>query len=353
MITIKPILYQITAFDASNDYIFKFSWNGNQNFKTVCEVRQNSTDDILYLETQETMQLQHTLPGGTLTNGTLYNVRIASVDVDGNVSDYSNPVLFYCYSTPIFKFDNISSNQIVKNSSYQVIMTYSQTENESLQSYEISLYNLSKIKIQTSGIIYSVDSLQYSLSDLEDNQSYYIRATGKTLNGMEIETDYIYFSVNYKQPSVYSVLSLENIFKNGYIKLQSNIRAIECHTNSDPIYINDEYINLSNDVLTIDKDFSLEDDFIINLSGYNISDGLIMQLSDGVSNINLYLRKGIYEINNNVEKTYIELNIPISFTSYQCFSNYIDNPNETDLLSFWFIRKNGLYQINLENKGEV
>jgi len=253
----------------------------------------------------------------------------------------------------MFKFDNIVENQIVKNSTYQVTMTYSQLENEPLQSYEISLYNLSKVKIQTSGIRYSIDTLKYSLSNLEDNQFYYIRATGQTLNGMNIETDYIFFSVNYEQPAVYSVLSLENVSKNGYIKLQSNIRAVECYTTSDPIYIDNEYIDLRNDALTIDKDFSFEDNFIINLSGYNLSDGLIMQLSDGVNNINLYMRKGIYNINNNIEKTYIELNIPVGFTTYQCFSNYIDNPTETELLSFWLIRKNGLYQINLENKGEV
>lgn len=349
----KAQIYNIDAFDASKEKTFTFIWNGNQSFGNICVIRDNITNEIVYQATETTMQLKHTIAPNILTNGKLYNVKIAVIDVDNNISDYSDPVLFYCYSTPTFEFVNIMENQVIKNSTYQVTMNYSQIEGEALQSYEISLYNLSKNRIQTSGIRYSVESLQYSLSNLEDNQFYYIRATGKTLNGMELETDYIYFSVNYEQPAAYSVLSLENVSKDGYIKLQSNIRAVECHTKSDPIYINGEYIDLRNDVLTIDEDFSLEDDFIINVSGYNLSDGLIMQLSDGTNNINLYLRKGIYDINNNVEKTYIELGIPIGFTKYQCFSNYIDNPNNADLLSFWFVRKNGLYQINLENKGEV
>lgn len=67
--------------------------------------------------------------------------------------------------------------------------------------------------------------------------------------------------------------------------------------------------------------------------------------------INLYLRKGIYDINNNVEKTFIELCIPIGFTSYVCYSNYIDNPSNTDMLDIWIKKKNGLFSVYITNKG--
>ena len=350
MIKIKPVLYTINAFDASNDYIFKFSWSGNQSFASIAEIRENENNNIVYLETQETMQLQHTLLGDVLTNGTLYNIRIATVDSDGNVSDYSNPVLFYCYSTPIFKFDNLESNQIVQNSSYQVTMTYSQTENEPLQSYEITLYDTSKNVIQSSNVKYSVDEIKYTLSGLEDNQAYYIKATGQTLNGMDIETDYIYFTVNYVQPAIYSILNLENNANGGYIKLQSNIKSISCHTKNNPIFIDDEYLDLSNDILTMDKDFILKDDFVINLSGYNLSYGLIMQLSNDTNNnaIYVYLRKGTYDINDNIEKTFIELVVPVSEIKYICYSNYIDNPSSTQMLSIWITKDKGLFQVEIK-----
>jgi len=347
----KPALYLVNAFDAFNDYTFKFKWEGNQSFGSTCIIRNNETNETVYQGTETTMQLQYTLPGETLSNGTLYNVSIASIDKDNVVSEFSNPVLFYCYSTPTFEFENIIDNQIVRNSTFQITLTYLQEENESLQSYEISLYDLSKVPIQSSGIRYSTDTLTYSLSNLEDNQSYYIRATGKTLNGMDIETDYIYFSVNYEQPAVYSVLSLENVSSNGYIKLQSNIRAVEFHTGSDPIFIDDEYIDVRNDILYLDSDFSFDTDFIVNICGYNLGYGLLMQLSNETTTINLYLRKGTYEINGNVEKTYIEMIIPVGFTNFQCYSNYIDNPKDEELVSFWLKKKNGLFQIILENKG--
>ena len=347
----KATLYNVNAFDANNVNIFSFLWNGNQSFGNILQIRDNVSNNIIYQEKQTTMQLKHTLSSNVLTNGRLYNARVAVIDIDGNVSEYSDPVLFYCFTTPNFTFNNIETNQVIKNSSYQVSMSYNQLENDPIQSWEISLYDISKTMFQTSGVHYS-DKIAYTLTDLEDNQTYYIRATCCSLNGIEVDTGYILISVNYKQPSVYSILSLENISNNGYIKIQSNIRAVEAKSNKEVEYINNEYVDLKDNYIYIDEDFSLEDDFVINLLGYNLtSNALIMQLSDGINNINLYLRKGTYNINNNIEKTFIEVNIPTSFTSYVCFSNYIDNPSNTDMLDIWLKRKNGLYGVYITNKG--
>lgn len=347
----KPVLYNINAFDATQETTFQFIWNGNQSFGNICVIRNNTTNEIVYQEIETTMQLKHTLPAYTLNNGFLYNVRVAVLDADNNISEYSDPVLFYCFTTPTFIFDNILENQIVKNSSYQVTMSYSQLEGESLQSWEIGLYDTSQSKIQGSGVKYTGD-IKYTLTDLEDNQTYYIKATCLTLNGMEVETEYILFSVNYKQPSIYSLLSLENVPNNGYIKLQSNIRAVEAHSEKEIKYIDNEYVNLKDNTVFIDDDFSLDDDFIINLLGYNLTPNtLIMKLSDGKNTINLYLRKGTYDINNNVEKTFVELSIPVGFTSYVCYSNYIDNPSDTDMIDIWIKKDKGLYAVYINNKG--
>jgi len=349
----KPVLYLIDTFDATQEKQIKFKWVGSQSFGNVCEIRENYNDTIVYQATQSTMQLTHTIPAGILTNGILYNVRIASIDVDGNISDYSNPALFYCFSTPTFNFTNVTENQVIKNSSYQTYLEYFQPEGEMLNTFEVILYDLSKSIINSSDLIYyGVNELSYMLNDLEDNQSYYIRAIGITTTGMKIETDYIYFSVNYEQPSIYSILSLENISKEGYVKLQSNIKIVECHTEKDPIYIDDEYIDLRDDILTIDDGFSLDNNFVINFSGYNFSEGLLMQLFDGVNTINLYYRTGIYDINNNVKKAFIELLTPVSFTYYCCFSNYIDIPDDTDELSVWIKKENGLFSISLSKVGD-
>ena len=348
-----PILYIVNSFDATHDFIFKFKWNGSQSFGNILAIRNNETNNIIYQKAQTTMQLQHVLEGNTLTNGILYNVRVASIDVNGNVSDYSNPVLFYCYSTPTFIFKNIDDNQIIQNSSYQSYLEYFQPEGETLNTFEITLYDLSKSKIYSSGILYSsANELSYLLSDLEDNQSYYIRATGITTTGMEIETKYIYFSVNYEQPSAYSILTLENVKNEGHIKLQSNIKIVECYTEKTPEYIHGEYIDLTDNILGINDGFSLDNNFIINFSGYNFSEGLIMQLFDGRNTINLYYRKGSYDINKNIEKVFIELLVPVGFTTYCCYSNFLDVPTDTDELSVWLKKKSGLFSITLSKVGD-
>ena len=347
----KPVLYNLNAWDSSEEKVLNFIYSGNQAFGNICIIKDNTTNKTIYEGTDTTMQLKHKLQANTLKNGVLYNARVAVLDIDNNVSEYSDPMLFYCLTTPSFTFNNIKENQIVKNASYQVNMSYSQLENEPLQSWEITLYDTSQSKIQTSGVCYT-DNIEYTLTNLEDNQNYYIKATCRTLNGMVTDTGYIAFSVNYKQPSVYSILTLENVKNNGYIKLQSNIRAVEAHSDKDVEYINNEYANLIDNTVYIDDDFSLDDDFVINLLGYNIEPNtLIMQLSDGQNVTNIYYRYGTYDINKNIEKAFVELVTPIGFTYYVTFSNYIDIPKDTDMLDIWIKKKNGLYGVYIDNKG--
>lgn len=346
----KPQLFNINSFDSHKEMCFRFVWNGNQSFGNILYIYENGTN-LIYEKPETTMQLKHTLPANTLVNGKTYTAKVCVIDIDGNESELSDPILFCCFTTPTFTFDNISENNIIKNASYEVSMSYYQIENEPLQSWEISLYDMSQNKIQGSGVSYS-NEIKYTLTSLEDNQKYYIKATCMTLNGMEVSTDFILFKVEYKRPSVYSLLTLENVSNSGYIKLQSNIRAVEAYSKKAIEYINNECVNLKNNTVYIDKDFSLNDDFVINLLGYNLTpNALIMQLSDGNNTINLYLRKGTYDINNNIEKTFIELNIPIFSTYYICYSNYIDNPSSTDMIDIWLKKKDGLYSVYINNKG--
>jgi hypothetical protein len=109
----KPILYNADAWDSSKEKTFNFLWEGNQSFGNILQIRNNLTDKIVYEESETTMQLKHTVPANTLKNGILYNVRVAVIDIDNNVSEYSDPMLFYCYTTPTFTFDNIQENQVI------------------------------------------------------------------------------------------------------------------------------------------------------------------------------------------------------------------------------------------------
>lgn len=347
----KPQLYNIDTFDANNECVVSFLWNGNQSFGNICTIKENDTKKIIYQETKTTMQLKHIVPANTFTNGKSYEATIITFDIDGNESEESDAVLFHCFTTPSFSFTNIEQDQLIKNASYEITMDYSQIENELLQSWEITLYDTSRSKIQTSGVRYD-EKISYTLTNLEDKKNYYLKATCMTVNGLEVSTDYLFFQVRYKYPSVYSLLTLENVKNDGYIKLRSNIRAVEAHSDKNVEYINNEYADLTDNSIYIDDDFSFDDDFIINLLGYDFSpNDLIMQLSDGQNVIKMYYRHGTYDINDNIKKAFIELVVPIGFTYYVTFSNYIDIPKDTDMLNIWIKKKNGLYGVYIDNKG--
>lgn len=335
----KPILYKIKTFDATKDNVFKFVWDGNQSFGNICVIRDNTTNEVIYSQSQTTMRLEHNIFSSTLINGVWYNVVIASIDVNGNVSDYSDPIVFYCLSTPILTFTNIEPNTIIRNASYKVSLFYYQAENETLESYDINLYDNSKNLLQTSGLVYSSNNLEYTLTSLEDNQTYYVHATCYTVNGISGETDYIPISVNYTQPDYYALLTLENIKDNGYIKLQSNIRAVECVVDGTPIFVDGDYIDLSNNTLSINKDYALDNDYIIKFSGYDLQQGLIMQIGD----IDIYLVK-------ENEYTYLELFSPILKTFYYCQSNRLEKLSDIEEIEVIIIKNKGLFNISFTRK---
>lgn len=332
----KPQLYLINTFDASTEQEIKFTWEGNQSFGNICIIKDNQTDKTVYYTTQNTMQLKHLLHANSLVNGKLYNVRIASFDINNYVSDFSSPILFYCFTTPDFRFTNISPNFIIRNATYQINMSYSQIENEPLESYVIELFDESQNLLQSSGAKYE-EEIKHTFTNLEDNQTYYVKATGRTLNGMEIETEYILVSVNYEQPQIYSILTLENVKESGLIKIQSNIKIVECHTNNDPIFIEGEYIDLRNDTLRIYEGFSLDKDYIIRCSGYNLLPGLLMTIGQ----VELYFKKH----GNN---SFVELYAPFHDSKYFCYSNYLENLSINERIELKLIKKNGLYNISLE-----
>jgi hypothetical protein len=302
------------------------------------------------------MQLKHILPSGTLTNGILYNIIISVTDSKGTVSEFSNAVLFYCYSNPNFMFNNIISNQVIENATYKTTLTYSQPEGEELQYYQVLLYNTNKNQIWTSGVKYDTSELSATLSSLEDNGVYYIRATGYTINGMDVDTGYIYISVNYIQPNVYALITLENIFDEGSIKIQSNIIALEAkYYGTPPPYLNNDYIDLSsaNNYVYFDEGFSLsEKHFTLNIKGYGfIDNSTVLYLSDSNQTLTLSKHKGIFKSENNTRKIYYQLKVPNGTAYYYIQSNCLPatTTENTDTFSIWIRRNKDLYEVYIKN----
>jgi hypothetical protein len=330
----KPFLYVIPSFDASVGITIKFSWLGNQPVSNTLIIRDNNTNVIMYEKMLQTMRLEHTIASGSgLRNGTLYNASIKVTDSNGVDSEWSDILLFYCYTTPTFKI-NIEPNQIIQAQTYGVDIAYTQPEGEQLQSYRVRVYNSDDILVYDSNTRYMLDTVR--ITNLQDNNHYSIIATGETINGMQLSTGRIDFSADFIKAEAYFVCELQNMYDTGGIYIKSNIVSVEGHSDSEVIYIDNTIADLTNNVVHFDKGFSITDNFSLLLKGSKFEVGeSVLRLSGGSEIITVDYK---YDAISNVY--YFELHAIYGNTNYMITKI---NPYSTEEISLWINRKDTLF----------
>ena len=350
----KPVLYVVPAFDAQLEFTFTFSYvYGSLQDNTIL-IKDNQTGTEIYRNKITSRQLRHTLPANTLTNGKVYSVQIQVTDTNGDISQFSDPMIIYCFTTPTFTFANVSQEQTLTSSYYRFDINYSQLEGELLNQYTVILYNSNRIEINNSGSLYDTSDLGYTFYNLTNNEFYYIRATGVTVHNMTVDTGYIYFNISYLTPPVYTLLGLENLRSAGAIRISPNIKVIGATCNPDPpIYIDDKEIDLTGDGSYVDFEdgFQINDNFLIQSIGRDFTpQSTIMELSNGEHNIKINYRIGNFE-GQNGNKAYIELKAYNVLTCYYQMSNYIDIPTPEQYIYMWIKRQNNRYELIIQLLG--
>lgn len=342
------IIHNIEPFDAKKGSVIQFSWNGNQIFQVRCIIKENETGNTVYDNTISSMKQQFEVPSDSgLINGINYIAYITVFDVNGEESslqDIGTP--FYCFSTPTFQ-TSISSDDIVRASTYPVTITYEQLENEILDSYEITLYSYSKRELQSSGTIYDVEDSSYVISGLENANQYYIRAVGTTLHGMTLDTGMILFSVSYTQAQMFTPLELNNKSEIGAIEIKSNLVSTLATSEKDVEYIDGDKADLRDNSITYDIGFEVEGDNtgIYLFSSPNVNKSIIKFTSESI-NAEVIYRKGIYS-DSDGEKSYFELQVNSGQKKYVIFSNYIDTPSDNQQFCLLVNRRGYLFDLKV------
>lgn len=245
----KPILYKATAFDADVGYTFTFRWDDTQTrfTKSVLTFSDNETGVAYCTSTYNSVKNQHILTPSTLT-GTLANGRQYSVTLklynssNVPVSLDSDPIIVYCFTTPTFEFNNLTDQQTITASSFQLSFTYTQLETsedaniltERPKEFEVLLYDISEALVYDSGVRTSWISgsadgeyvATQEISGLTDNSIYRIVVKYSTQHGMLYTTAPLLFRVDYDSPSLFSLLSAENLPRRGYVHLSGHAIAI-------------------------------------------------------------------------------------------------------------------------------
>ena len=357
MALIRPILYSISAFDATNSQVFTFNVSGgDQVVKNRLVISKQSDNTIVYDNVQTTFAFRHVLPENTLINGEYYSAYITTYNSANEQSLPSLGIQFYCFSTPSFIFSNIPINRIINNASYNFIVTYNQNELEHLRSYTFNLYNSERVLLTSSGVQYISSTstlplnINYTFSGLNDEETYYIEVNGQTMHGMVIDTGFVLFSVQYEVPNVFSIISLNNNCEGGYITIKSNLVGIDGEANPyPPVYVDDNTaIDLTGvgDYVLWNSGYEINGDFTASLWGRNFNDNNeIIILSDGIQTLKINYRK------DENGRYYAELIVKAEFYTYYLYTNPI-YVYSGDTLQIWFRRINSLYEIGLYDLSE-
>lgn len=345
------IIHNIEPFDSSTGSEIKFTWQGNQIYKVRCIIKNNYSGETVHDQTIDTMKQSYVIPASPnsgLINGVYYIAYITVFDVNNSESSIQNiGTPFYCFSSPTFNL-SIDDNDIVKVSTYKAGLTYSQLENEPLNSFRITLYTYQKTELQSSGDIYDTADLSYILSGLENAKQYYIRAVGKTLHNMTLDTGYILFTVSYQIAQIFSPLELNNIPEHGAIEIKSNIVSTIGVPEKDVIYIDNEYVDLRDNSVTYDVGFKVDGNFTKVFIFYEPNRNTkIVHLEDkNKFTVDIFYRKGSYS-DSNGEMGVFELIANSCGINYVLFSNYVEIPTTTQQFALCVNRIGNYYDMKV------
>lgn len=351
----SPHLYEGSAFDASQEHIFTFSWSGNQAMGSRLTISKNENNSQVYVGNYISMKQCFVLPPDTLTNGVCYNAKLEILDRTQNVtSDYSNTIVFYCYSAPTLSFSNIYNNSIIENSSFTVTLNYSQSEGEPLSQYQIAIYDINHAVIQSQGIQYltsPTNNLSATITGLENSVSYYVRATGKTLNNIELDTGNVLINVKYIQPSIFAFVDLQNIKGKGGISITSNLITLRGTSNppeSELDYIDGTMVDLTvkgryiefSEGFEFSKNWSMAGSFLgvpLNTS--------ILTWDDGEYSAHVVYREGVFQSQSNTKMGYFELQVEFPLGISIVTSNYFSPITDETKYTIWITKKDNIYNL--------
>ena len=315
MALVKPTINDIISFDASNEYVVKFTASGGDRVvkNQIYIVTNNDNETVKYNHTVTSFNLSHTIPANTLTNGGYYKVRIRTYDELNNASAWSDYYPFHCYTTPNLNF--ISMPTVISSPTYTFNLRYTQLENEKLDYAIIRLYNNNNLELQNSGNLYNTNTppinFNYTVNNLKNNTQYKIRATAMTVNGTIINTTLNTFRVDYETVPNTDTISAVVDDCNGYINVQSNV-IVKTEIDSNPdrdslTYIDNEMLDLLNPVDTLDKqDYS----YWAKWSGLVIPTSFLLRLW-------FYPARQPFDfirVKNNTNSTYINISLKRSST---------------------------------------
>lgn len=258
----KPIIKTISPFDATTPKVVSFVWTGAMAYSNRMLI-YDSDERIIFDETYpEHYLLNHTIPAGTLVNGRTYSTQISVLTADGSESAFSDKYYFSTTEMPNFYFSGLDpdSANIINSSSYTANLHYDQPEGVEIASYQFFLLSSTKEILDSSEIMHDPRGLSYTYRSLENDTSYYIRATGFNAKNVEISTGDVLIIASYIKPSTYGLMFADPNSITGTVDYHSNIVYIDSDIPASGYEFDEGFIDLNTQSVRYSKNFIIPDE---------------------------------------------------------------------------------------------
>lgn len=336
----RPIIKKISPFDGTEGGNIYIAWTGNRAYANRVIIYDNETNNIVYDRKITTYELKHTIPAGKLSNGKSWVIQAQVFDEEDIPSALSEKYSFYTFKRPTFIFNDLPEDHKITSTSFIATIHYFSEDWENISKYVFYLYDSSKIKIVESSEMTDDANISYTYRGLENNALYYIRCTGITVNGMELDTGYIEINVKYKNPNTYATIYTTPLPSQGCIQVSSNLVMIQYNGTNDFTY-KDGKINLINKTLYYDEGFLIENDYTLILRGTNLwQTAEILRMKN--KDLGLTLSSRIY----TDDTLRFRLSAPNGICNYLLYSNALEFTNN-DMVTIAIRCKNNVYQLDV------
>lgn len=342
----KPIINKINTFDSASEYVITFSYVGNQPYKNRLVIINSLTNNVVLDETIDNMKFTHTIAASTLVNGESYTAQISVFDESNEESSLSDKVYFTCYTTPTFIFQNLDINNTnkIKSANLDVLVFYAQEQLRSLKTYQFCLYDVNHKEIKKSEIIYHDvrKDISYQYKNLENDEVYYIRCIGETVDNVLVDTGYYELLTSYSVSNAYNSFTVTNNFEGGYIQCVTNIVSIEGITDDD-IELKDGFADIIGKKLNYKEGFLINGNYKVGLKIKSPKPGIIYDSTNGNFRTTLYYCE--YE-----QQNYFKLVVENGFSNYVLHSQrFMINPDLPIVISVtvYITKKDDLYQLDI------
>lgn len=223
----KPIISKFSVIDATRENIVRYTCYDDTINEVEYIIYDNASGNIIVDQTVKTSGSSSVrmfmLPANLIHNRLLpYYLKIAVTNQNGNTSDLSDAVLFYCHEKPVLTFVDVEARaeKTIPFPAFSFNVEYKniEEEGETLNLYKYQLYDSDKTLLHEE-IYHGSISHAFNVESLDNNKVYYVRAVGETVNGYVLDTDFCAFRIEYDGQLQKLEIVAENEKREGRIKL--------------------------------------------------------------------------------------------------------------------------------------